>query len=303
MNTYDETIYQAQTDQDGNENETQYQKVTEETSEQKALKSEKSSNGWVKVAVGGVTGVLMGAAGMYVGKPYLDDAVVEGRSALADWMEANGMEELAEKVRPADKSQASKDTTPEPEPVPEPDSEPIPFPTPEDTAEPIHVARVEHHVSVPPIEGPLQVAHVDQSLSFADAYAHAREEVGPGGLFQWHDGVFNTYTVEEWDSMSAADRSVFAHYAAPTIQETLISPTGGDEPDIALAGNEDEIIDVTLVNEDEASGDEESIVLENKDDFTDSPIDMPTDYMDDPSADLGTMAGMDDMVVDDPGII
>lgn len=303
MNTYDETIYQAQMDQDGNENETQYQEKVEEPNEQKASKSEKSSNGWAKVAIGGVTGVLMGAAGMYAGKPFLEDAVAEGRSAMADWMEANGMEELAETVRPGKEPYTPVDPEPAPQPNPEPNPipEPEPAPTPVKSAEPIHMARAEHTVTVPPIEGPLQVAHVDQSLSFADAYAHARAEVGPGGVFQWHGGVFNTYTVEEWDSLSSADRSEFAHLAAPTIRETLTSPTAADEPNLAIIDDDNEIIDVTAIKEEDPS--EVTDFLGSDEQLTDSSIDEPADYMDNSSADLDTTAGMDDLVVDDPIII
>ena len=291
MNTYDETIYQAQMDQDGNENETQYQEKVEEPNEQKATMPKKSSNGWAKVTAGGITGVLMGAAGMYVGKPYVDDAVYEGRNALADWMEANGMEELAENVRPE-----GRQTSPtEPEATPEPISEP------NDPAEPVHIANGNPSVTVPPISGPLQVAHVDQSLSFANAFAEARAEVGPGGVFHWHGGVFNTYTEAEWDSMSAADKSDFAHHAAPVVRETLTTPTGTDEPDLAIIDDDNEIIDVATIDEEEItiSGSDQPLPDEE---LAQISVDEPY-YVDDPSADLDTTTGMDDMVVDDPVII
>lgn len=47
-------------------------------------------------------------------------------------------------------------------------------------------------------------------MSFADAFDAARTEVGSGGLFQWHGAVFNTYTVDEWNSLSDAERQQFA---------------------------------------------------------------------------------------------
>lgn len=290
----DETIYQAQVAQDGNENETQYQEMVEETNEQKAPKSEKSSNGWAKVAVGGVTGVLMGAAGMYAGKPYVDDVLVEGRSTLADWMEANGMEELAQNVRPEGKPQAPDNPSPEPDPIFEP--EPIGTPTPEKSEGTIHVTKVDHHVTVTPISGPLEVAHVDQSMSFADAFAHARAEVGPGGLFQWHGGVFNTYTETEWDSMSATAKSDFAHHAAPVIKET-IETVNDDEPEIAIA-IEDDPIDVNLIDEGDTAEDA-VIPVTDGEGLTDTTDDH-AGFMDTPyDNDLGTSVGMDDTVADD----
>lgn len=163
------------------------------------------------------------------------------------------------------------------------------------------MARAEHTVTVPHLEGPLQVAHVDQSLSFADAYAHARAEVGPGGVFQWHGGVFNTYTVEEWDSLSSADRADFAHLAAPTIRETLTTPTGADGPDLAIIDGDNDIIDVTLIDEEETIfGTDQPFT--NNEELADCPLDEP-DLMDDPSADLGTTTSLNDIAVDDTVII
>ena len=53
----------------------------------------------------------------------------------------------------------------------------------------------------------LHVAHVDDSLSFSEAFAEAREQVGAGGVFEWHGKVYGTYYENEWNSMSAAERA------------------------------------------------------------------------------------------------
>jgi len=50
---------------------------------------------------------------------------------------------------------------------------------------------------------------VTNDMSFDQAYASAREEVGPGGVFWWHGNVYNTYTVEEWQGLSLAQRQEF----------------------------------------------------------------------------------------------
>ena len=55
------------------------------------------------------------------------------------------------------------------------------------------------------------VATVSDDMSFAEAFAAARAQVGAGGVFQWHGAVFNTYTVEEWNAMSEAEHQQFAH--------------------------------------------------------------------------------------------
>ena len=58
-------------------------------------------------------------------------------------------------------------------------------------------------------------ATVGQELSFADAFAAARAEVGPGGVFLWHGQLYNTYTAEEWHGMSDAEKDEFAAEVQP----------------------------------------------------------------------------------------
>ena len=59
------------------------------------------------------------------------------------------------------------------------------------------------------------VAHVTPGQSFSGAFSQARSEVGPGGVFHWNGGVYNTFTKEEWDSMSAAEKNDFLAHVRP----------------------------------------------------------------------------------------
>lgn len=67
-------------------------------------------------------------------------------------------------------------------------------------------------------ENGLRVAEVDQSLSFGEAFAAARAEVGAGGVFYWHGRTYNTFTENEWESMSDTEHHQFAQQVAPEIQ-------------------------------------------------------------------------------------
>lgn len=67
-------------------------------------------------------------------------------------------------------------------------------------------------------ENGLRVAEVDQKLSFGEAFAAARAEVGAGGVFHWHGRTYNTYTESEWENMSDAEHNQFAQQVAPEIQ-------------------------------------------------------------------------------------
>lgn len=51
---------------------------------------------------------------------------------------------------------------------------------------------------------------VNDSMSFNEAFAAARNEVGAGGCFVWHGNVYGTYTANEWNAMSSAQRDEFA---------------------------------------------------------------------------------------------
>lgn len=50
---------------------------------------------------------------------------------------------------------------------------------------------------------------VNDAMSFNEAFAAARAEVGAGGAFEWRGNVYGTYSAEEWNSMSASEKSDF----------------------------------------------------------------------------------------------
>ena len=59
------------------------------------------------------------------------------------------------------------------------------------------------------------------SMSFGQAFAAARAEVGPGGVFEWHGNLYGTYTAEEWASMDAGAREEYyasIHWDGPSHQ-------------------------------------------------------------------------------------
>ncbi len=73
--------------------------------------------------------------------------------------------------------------------------------------------------------GNLEVADgITDDMSFAQAFATARAELGAGGVFEWHGNLYNTYTVEEWDSMSHTQQDDFAGNV------TLDTPIPADDP-------------------------------------------------------------------------
>lgn len=88
---------------------------------------------------------------------------------------------------------------------------------------------------------------VSDEMSFNDAFAVARGEVGPGGVFDWHGQHYNTYTAEEMKAMSDEQKNdFFASVGDHEAQNTGISFNDvdivnidegiGDGQDVAAAG-------------------------------------------------------------------
>lgn len=50
---------------------------------------------------------------------------------------------------------------------------------------------------------------VNDDMSFSQAFAAARAEVGPGGAFEWRGNVYSTYYAEEWESLTPEERQEF----------------------------------------------------------------------------------------------
>ena len=80
----------------------------------------------------------------------------------------------------------------------------------------------------------LKVADVEQGMSFSEAFAQARAEVGPGGVFHWHGGIYNTYTAEEWNAMSRAEKNEFAQHVRPEIRPDEVPTPTDAHPDVTV---------------------------------------------------------------------
>lgn len=72
---------------------------------------------------------------------------------------------------------------------------------------------------------------VTEDMSFSEAFAAARAEVGPGGVFEWHGQLYGTYTAAEWDNMTAEEQHGF--------NENFAWTSSSNEHDTTLADNHD----------------------------------------------------------------
>ena len=83
-------------------------------------------------------------------------------------------------------------------------------------------------------EAALPVAQIHNDMSFGEAFAAARAEVGPGGVFIWHGGIYNTYTADEWNAMTPQQKNDFAHQVNPEFRAQEVSTPTDTHPDVAV---------------------------------------------------------------------
>lgn len=83
----------------------------------------------------------------------------------------------------------------------------------------------------------IRYAHVEAD-NFNDAYAQARAQVGAGGVFEYNGKIYSTYTAEEWNEMTADERTayqgrVFENTSVQTVSHTTSSESSHSATDVA----------------------------------------------------------------------
>jgi hypothetical protein len=111
-------------------------------------------------------------------------------------------------------------------------------------------------------DGEVQVAAgVNDDMSFGEAFAAARQEVGPGGVFEWHGQIYGTYYADEWNNMSAEERAEYENHFSwnhidasesdVTTHQTSASYTSGGSAASETASVEHHTPDPTPSNDDD----------------------------------------------------
>lgn len=137
---------------------------------------------WKRVSIGGVACVAIGAAAAWIVSELLEDGTeVPVADDVVDEIVSPAVKE-AEEINPALSTEDAEPSTI------------LPIESPLATpSEPIYEIKVAYGVN--------------DDMTFSEAFATARQEVGPSGVFEWNGGTYGTYYADEWDAMSPESRS------------------------------------------------------------------------------------------------
>ena len=74
---------------------------------------------------------------------------------------------------------------------------------------------LDHDVMVHPVN----ITTMDDGMSFSEAWALARQELGAGQAFVWRGGVYGTFNQAEWHSLSRSEQHEFTNVAVREFQQ------------------------------------------------------------------------------------
>lgn len=113
------------------------------------------------------------------------------------------------------------------------------------SSEPVEAQQEIQHPEWTDGEVPVATS-VNDDMSFTDAFNAAREEVGSGGVFEWHGYIYSTFTDDEWDSMSEAEREEYGSHFNWTPEDSddvtasVASDVDTDDVEVTVDGPADE---------------------------------------------------------------
>lgn len=98
-------------------------------------------------------------------------------------------------------------------------------------------------LATPILPDEIKIAEVSDDSEFKDAFIEARDQVGPGGLFEYKGQWYSTYSIEEWNVMPADMKEDFTNRIEP-----IINPVETEEP-AAIAEEEPLIVRLDTDND------------------------------------------------------
>lgn len=98
---------------------------------------------------------------------------------------------------------------------------------------------------------------VNDDMTFSQAFAAARSEVGAGGAFVWHGNVYGTFNAQEWNALSPEEQAEWSsHFDWNNIDTTAQETVAAEEP----VEVENEETTLEIIEEEPAEEEVEEIV-------------------------------------------
>ena len=171
----------------------------ENINEESKAKTKNNGKLWKKVTFGSVAGFLFGAGAIFSIDQFKAWEPYRGSSGGTHDSNADGREPIstddAANVAADDAAAVVNDPSPD-----------IEMPMATVTTYPPAV-----------IYNEAPVAYASDNWTFSEAFDEARRQVGPGGVFSWHGGIYGTYYEHEWERMSDAQQSAFLRSIHPQV--------------------------------------------------------------------------------------
>lgn len=128
-------------------------------------------------------------------------------------------------------------------------------------------------------------ATVGQDLSFSQAFAEARAQVGPGGVFLWHGQLYGTYYADEWEAMNDEQRAEYAASVQPlygqathtTATHTTHTTHHQDEPQVEVVSQSEPEVHFLGVESGEIEGQTVNVGMMTVDDVSVALVDVDND--------------------------
>ncbi len=182
---------------------------------------------------------------------------------------------------------------PEPAPNPEPDVNPGSDVNPNMNSDPVVI-----YTEAPFASG------IDDSMSFNEAFATARDDVGGGGFFEWRGNTYGTYLKEEWDSLTEADKDDYwdsiAEGTSKIEEEEIVDNSiEQEQPQEAIYTISEDDIETVDINDkpEEQEQPEDNIYTITEDDYIET-VDVNDDGIIDAAVVDANSNDLPDMVLD-----
>lgn len=113
---------------------------------------------------------------------------------------------------------------------------------------------VESNVEVIVYENAPTAFGVDDDMSFSEAFATAREEVGAGGVFLWNGQMYGTYYETESASMTEEDRAAWTESipSLENLQEHIAEHEASETVEPFVASSVEPVVEEELFAEEES---------------------------------------------------